>query len=508
MNALLLWLFFGTLRQGAYSQDGCQGPFNKRKAALARCFLSVPLPTGDQLSSDIQYLNLGENNITSLPKNLFKNLVGLHSLVLSDNGLTSIYNYNFKYLGSLKELIINNNQLGFIEEGSFDDLKSLEHLSLQNNYLTTVSDKLFKGSRNIITLNLAWNRLTSLEKDTFINLKDLASLLLSHNSIKSFKAASISHLRALTELYLSYNPITSIEYDDVEVFLNLKQFSLRNCSIKLIADEAFSRLPKLMYLDLHKNELTAINDGMFKGLNYLEILYLSDNKITFIAPNSFGSLTELRTLHLSSNPITEIGPKAFSPILDFRNIVLKLDKNFLCCSRVLYESLSYIESKCTYQGALEEYNSFVKEKCSSSFAANAQGVQKEKVVQLNLNFKVPVNSSTKKNQNPTKRVGIYKKKIGSSLKVKQQWWVENNKKIKINSQSLGYDSSEKLTVKRRERNKNTRLTGLSLARTKQFLISCKKNYGKQFRIQNQVGMSTLNPLFKSGINTGYNYSGV
>ncbi|XP_063900861.1 uncharacterized protein LOC135120483 [Zophobas morio] len=265
---------------------------------------------------------------------------------------------------------------------------------------------------------------------------------------------------------------------------------------------------------------------MFKGLNKLQILHLSDNNIKSIAANSFRLLTGLTSLFLSRNPITEIGPDAFGLTFNYAKFSLSLNKTFLCCSRVLYPSLRYSDSSCTYRGALEEYNSFAKKKCYSSSAASAQKAQKKKVVRLDLPLKVLVNSSTNKNQNVKKRVSEIKK-IKSDSQVKNQWPVESYiKKIKNDSLWLGYGSGEELTAKRRDRGKKGRLLGSLLVNPKYILIITfaiialviiisvfiaykhkyfKRNFDIQFR-NKSVDVSATNPLFKDGVYTGYNSS--
>jgi hypothetical protein len=56
----------------------------------------------------------------------------------------------------------------------------------------------------------------------------------------------------------------------------------------------------------------------------------------------------------------------FFPISNYNLISLRLitlDENFLCCSRLLYENLNYKSERCTYEGEINEYNTFDKNKC-------------------------------------------------------------------------------------------------------------------------------------------------
>jgi hypothetical protein len=44
---------------------------------------------------------------------------------------------------------------------------------------------------------------------------------------------------------------------------------------------------------------------------------------------------------------------------------ITLDENFLCCSRLHYENLSYLSEQSTYEGEIKGYNTFDSNKCTA-----------------------------------------------------------------------------------------------------------------------------------------------
>jgi hypothetical protein len=75
----------------------------------------------------------------------------------------------------------------------------------------------------------------------------------------------------------------------------------------------------------------------------------------------------------------------FFPISNYSLIskrLITLDEKFLCCSRLHYENLNYKNDRCTFEGEINEYNTFDKNKCIAlkPTSPTAQSIQATKPV--------------------------------------------------------------------------------------------------------------------------------
>jgi Leucine-rich repeat (LRR) protein len=98
--------------------------------------------------TNLKYLNLSYNQITTIPKNIFDNLTNLEYLWIGSNDITSMPENIFNKLTNLKRLFLHYNQITAegIPENIFDKLTNLEFLYLYGNQITKkdLSRKIFK----------------------------------------------------------------------------------------------------------------------------------------------------------------------------------------------------------------------------------------------------------------------------------------------------------------------------------------------------------------------------
>lgn len=248
-------------------------------------------------NESIIYLDLGNNQLTTIPKKL-------------------------KKLKQLKALKINYNQLGANgKKVKIHKLKNLEYLNLSHNQLDALPKKLHK-------------------------LKYLKVLLLNENSINSLKG--LEKLHGLKELELSGNPafpdprylvgLDSLEKltmhkcgliyfpPEIEYLQNLKKLILPENKLISIPAE-IGNIQSLENLMVYKNELTSVPDNIFNlknllwldiyhnqipeisekigQLQKLEILYLSYNKLK-VLPDTIGSMIQLKELYAHHNQLRAV----------------------------------------------------------------------------------------------------------------------------------------------------------------------------------------------------------
>nr|XP_012149444.1 PREDICTED: slit homolog 3 protein-like [Megachile rotundata] len=248
---------------------------------------------GDSLRglSGLQHLDLSDNNLWTLPSELFCPVQSLTTLNLTRNKLQDIVSLGFadwveSCTPSLEVLDLSNNDLGALPDRVLNNLRSLTVLRLQENVIDAVGDDALAGLHALRSLNMSSNKLVALPPELFSKTKELRELILSNNSLTVLAPGLLDNLDELQVLDLSSNELTN----------------------HWVNRDTFSRLVRLVILDLSFNGLSRIDAHVFKGLYSLQILKLEHNDIDTLVDGCFGSLTNLHSLTLSHNRIARFDP--------------------------------------------------------------------------------------------------------------------------------------------------------------------------------------------------------
>ncbi|MBK2124829.1 leucine-rich repeat domain-containing protein, partial [Fangia hongkongensis] len=199
-------------------QNTIQNPLRLGFLNLSAKDLSVLIENNKEVFERVKYLDLGGNNLESLPKSI-EELKNVKLLYLGSNNLCSLPEF-IGNLNTLEVLHLNSNNLESLPEsiGNLDSLKVL-HL----------------GSNNLESL-----------PESIGNLNNLEVLHLGDNNLCSLPA-SMRALKNVEELYLRHNPID----------LKGKMLALVDKAYKNTGD--FS-IGKRMTLDLFKEEIMRCKD--------------------------------------------------------------------------------------------------------------------------------------------------------------------------------------------------------------------------------------------------------
>jgi Leucine-rich repeat (LRR) protein len=141
------------------------------------------VPWEIRLLTRLQWLFLHDNQLTTLPEDLFRGLERLQVLTLCNNRLTALPEGLFRGLAELEVLHLSHNQLTFLPEGLFQGLTRLRNLSFNDNQLTTLPGGLFQGLQGLLYLHLFNNRLVSFPEGLFLELEELRELYFNHNQL-------------------------------------------------------------------------------------------------------------------------------------------------------------------------------------------------------------------------------------------------------------------------------------------------------------------------------------
>jgi len=206
--------------------------------------------------TDLQRLEVFNNNTKLLKNDSFVSLTDLEKLDISECGLRTIELGAFNGLTELPDLRISGNELSEIFAGTFENMNSLEYLDFGYNRFNHLDSGVFRGLVNLKRLELYGNELQELHPDTFLELPNLQELLLYNNP----------GLQIPTDRPFINSP-------------SLSQLSISDCNISSLSVETFSNVRALEHLDLSENNLRTVYINILRALPKLSTLYLYDNPL-------------------------------------------------------------------------------------------------------------------------------------------------------------------------------------------------------------------------------------
>ncbi|XP_072163051.1 CD180 antigen-like [Diadema setosum] len=331
-------------------------------------------------SSTITFLGIRNIGLTSLRPGLFSVLQGkqLDWLDLGSNELKQLIPRGFENLTDVSELVLDSNRLEVIEPSYFSGMSSLRVLNLESNNISVINVDNSVWNANLITsLFLQNNSFERIGIHAFKGLKNLKDLDLSQNNFNKQASVSFSDLESLNSLTLiacTFTTTLQINAHTLEV-LDLRGAKLiprgmispgtfqRNAPIlqeiklgdtrisavdlwdKVKRVSSFDGLFELRVLDLSFNDMSVISDVFFKnltslrelylqncdlsirpplvdGLFNLQILSLSDNRLHFIPHNFLDDTIQLRELLLAGNDLVYLQDDMFLNVVNLTRLEL------------------------------------------------------------------------------------------------------------------------------------------------------------------------------------------
>ncbi|KAI9554385.1 hypothetical protein GHT06_019657 [Daphnia sinensis] len=303
--------------------------------SLVGCGLAFIANATFNYHSNLERLDLSQNQLTVLSQDTLTGLIRLRSLDLSSNKLTLI-------------------------DGALETLINLEQLNLRGNALVALGADIFKGLNRLQFLNVDGNRIGAIAESAFQGLGQLAHLILSSNplgeiqhvdlfaarpayvDISSAGLRSVPSLiaRYVRDLRLSGNNFSRLHRGDFESVPQVRLLLLDDSNIAEIEEDALGRMELLEELSLNDNRLasvpaslpstslsslhlegnriTALAAADFIGLRRLDQLHLARNLIVSIATGTFDQLTSLTRLDLRSNRLSHVSAEVFGSLVRLR----------------------------------------------------------------------------------------------------------------------------------------------------------------------------------------------
>jgi Leucine-rich repeat (LRR) protein len=251
-------------------------------------------------STKLQTIVLANNTLSELPDTIFEAVSrSLQRLDLSGNFLTSITSRLVSQLANLTSLDMSSNEIESIHAQAFTGLSNLKTLRLDSNRVSKMPRSLLRSSKALHTLVLSDNALSRLSSQLFANLASLSHLLLDKNLLEDLPSSLFANTSSLTVLDLSHNRFTAIpEATKAKSMQSLQSLSL---SGNLVSDLGSLQMPSLWRLQASDNKLANVTSSNLAGLPSLQVLDLSNNKIITIEKEAFSKNRPLKALRLDSN---------------------------------------------------------------------------------------------------------------------------------------------------------------------------------------------------------------
>ncbi|XP_075147568.1 leucine-rich repeat-containing protein 2mit [Haematobia irritans] len=266
------------------------------------------------LLKNLEVLDMSCNRLQSLETSLFpERMHNLKHLNLAHNQLGSIYRESFYNLLSLNTLLLAHNTITDIDYETFLALPNLQYLDLSFNRLRGKSIRALQGITGLVALNIAHNPELGPFMQEFVASWSLKELDASGTGLCQIPAALAQSVRSLK---LTHNWLKVINCGDLDSYPLLQYLDLSFSHVEEIEDDALGRLEVLEILLLDHNNLKRIPQSLPVALEHL---FLQNNGIMDIQAQSFQGLSSLKTLDLSHNKILYL-PDVALPKLQTLNL--------------------------------------------------------------------------------------------------------------------------------------------------------------------------------------------
>ncbi|KAK2165561.1 hypothetical protein LSH36_48g01002 [Paralvinella palmiformis] len=190
--------------------------------------------------TNLQLLDLADNNLSSLPSGFLDIFPNLKSLVLDENNLGELPNIFAHQVHTLQYLSINGNYIQRFNCTSLWPLTQLQVADFGNNWLVQLPKRMCsKELESLKTLTLSGNPLIALSPGAFMNMTSLNSLHLMHlNGLRYLPKHAFTGLVNLRSLNISHSPnLRFIHKEAFKGLHTLETLDISYCNISWMGEE-------------------------------------------------------------------------------------------------------------------------------------------------------------------------------------------------------------------------------------------------------------------------------
>lgn len=264
------------------------------------------------LPSTLQMLHIGRNKISSL-NGTVRNLSELKWLLINSNNLTSLEGELPENAPELMMLMVSNNRIQKLPK-TVQNLIGLDTCFLNDNELRSL-DGLFSHRNSLLRLYSENNKIEYLAEDEFLKSENIDEINLTSNLIPSLNK-SLLYITKLRHANFSYNLLREFSMQEIYKLMKLRNLDLSHNRIEKLTGrhENIAEIPSLtlLYHLLLDNNLLKSLDGALAGLGNLRRLILANNLLENIYAEDFERMEELEILDLSNNRLKTL--EAFSKV--------------------------------------------------------------------------------------------------------------------------------------------------------------------------------------------------
>ncbi|XP_078153591.1 receptor-like protein 6 [Carex rostrata] len=276
-----------------------------RSLSMSGCSLMGPFDQSLSQLSQISYLRLDHNKLSSPVPEFFANFSYLSVLQLSSCLINGKFPERIFQLKYLKEIDLSNNPVLSGQLPEFEKDSSLQTLILsETNFSGQIPDSI-GNLQNLSTFliydcNFHGEITTNLQK-----LMRLSYLDISSNRFTGEIPKFHNWLR-ISEYVLNNNNFSGSIPDSSSYagLYYLSKIDLRNNSLSGTIPVSLFSLPSLQILLLSQNQLSGNLPEFSKGLPVLQTIDISSNNLQGPLPSSIFKLSQLNVLNLASNNFT------------------------------------------------------------------------------------------------------------------------------------------------------------------------------------------------------------
>ena len=279
----------------------------------------------------LKQIKLSNNNILSIPAQLWCPMSDLRTIELNNNQLVNLEDLGLSNITaaqcqlSITKLELRNNKLTSVTPGSLAGVEeSLEILTVADNDLTELDRMSLHGLTHLQSVDVSSNSLTSLPPDLFLHNPGLEKINLSHNALATVHLSVFRNLTKLTSLDLSHNALDEawIKEDIFSDLTTLTSLDLSHNHFNHVDNTLFQPLTSLTFLDLSHNRLQAVNSQVFRYSSALNYLSLADNQLEAVSKTAFSSASGLLHLELNNNKLQSLHEDIFRNLTLLRHLTL------------------------------------------------------------------------------------------------------------------------------------------------------------------------------------------
>lgn len=147
--------------------------------------------------------------------NAFVDLPLLRSISVTGTPLASLFNHNFQGASNLQTLNLANNQLTSISQFAFGNLPTLLSIDISGNRISTISDSALRQQTLLQNLNLNENSLVRVPGNLLLTNTNLLTFQAATNNITEIGRRFLDPVTSLTLLNLSGNRCISQQWNGI-----------------------------------------------------------------------------------------------------------------------------------------------------------------------------------------------------------------------------------------------------------------------------------------------------